>query len=318
MTQDPGSGSPMSERMQSLLSRAVEDQLSEQRQVAGALTEVHAQLTRIADRLDALQSPTGAAGGGDELAGELREAVRLLGERIDRVDAGIAAGLERAEAHDAALRELRQAFTGVAARAAQLPGREDIDALVGRVTAPIVELGNRLERVEASLVPLLERPEAPDAGDRPLPASISAGSAGEELGARAVAASEQRLTAHIDEAVLALAEALLRRRTRTSARPTVPPVAPPVAAPSATRSLLDEGDIDTDLGDEDDEDEVDAITEFRASSPTLFEPAGVSGDEVSGTGTEVGADPGLESPDDGGAGDADATRKRKPWWRPGG
>ncbi len=55
MSEDAGAGSPMSERMQSLLSRAVEDQLTEQRQVAGALGEVHGQLARIAGQLDELR-----------------------------------------------------------------------------------------------------------------------------------------------------------------------------------------------------------------------------------------------------------------------
>src|SRR4051812_8424902 len=89
MTQDPGSGPPMSERMQSLLSRAVEDQLTEQRQLAGALTEVRAQLSQLGSQLQALH---GGAAPGPQLdqalgaiAGNVRDAVRLLGERLDGV-----------------------------------------------------------------------------------------------------------------------------------------------------------------------------------------------------------------------------------------
>src|SRR4051794_21884155 len=234
MTQDPGSGVPMSERMQSLLSRAVEDQLSEQRQLAGVLAEVRTQLGQLTGQLGALQ---GAAGGDSPqleqalgaIAGNVRDAVRLLGERLDTVGrlvqerghdladqramigelkvsvdghtkalsgmtGGLAAlpafgerlealqggltglgdrlrGLEeltaavsglqqRADTVDAGLRELRQAFSGVAARAAQLPGREDVENITGRITESVDGLGGRLSRMETSIPSALERLDA--------------------------------------------------------------------------------------------------------------------------------------------------------------
>src|SRR3954447_1072755 len=86
-----GPGTPMSERMQSLLSRAAEDQLTEQRQIAGVLTDLRAQVQRITTDLAALreQSQGGEGGGSDAglsaVSADLREAVRLLGERIDGV-----------------------------------------------------------------------------------------------------------------------------------------------------------------------------------------------------------------------------------------
>src|SRR4051812_12289334 len=116
MTQDPGSGSPMSERMQSLLSRAVEDQLTEQRQLAGALTEVRAQLTQLVAQLQAAQGGGGSAPQLDQalgaIAGNVRDAVRLLGERLDGV-----ARLVQERGHDlaeqrAAIGELRDAVEG--------------------------------------------------------------------------------------------------------------------------------------------------------------------------------------------------------------
>jgi hypothetical protein len=225
----------MSERMQSLLSRAVEDQLSEQRQLAGALADVRAQLSRLSGQLEGLGGG-GAAPAAPQLeqalgtvSGEVREAVRLLGERLDGVGrlvqqrghdlaeqravlgelraavdnqtdaiAGVAGGLgavaslgeriealqsalgglgdrlrgleeltaavgalqQRSEATDASLRELRQAFSGVAARAAQLPGREDLDAVGGRVAESVDGLGGRLARLETSVPSLLERLDA--------------------------------------------------------------------------------------------------------------------------------------------------------------
>lgn len=41
-----GPGNPVAERMQALLSRAVEDQISEQRTVANALADVRGQIGR--------------------------------------------------------------------------------------------------------------------------------------------------------------------------------------------------------------------------------------------------------------------------------
>src|SRR6059058_5953885 len=90
MTVEPGgSGTPMSERMQSLLSRAVEDQLSEQRQIAGVLTDLRAQLQRITNDIAALREESHGGGSSDAalstVSADVREAVRLLGERMDAV-----------------------------------------------------------------------------------------------------------------------------------------------------------------------------------------------------------------------------------------
>src|SRR4051794_5011958 len=107
----------MSERMQSLLSRAVEDQLSEQRQLAGALTELRQQLGQLSSQLAGMQSGGASAGpavdqalGG--LAADLREAVRLLAERIDGIGR-----LVQQRGHDLAeqrtvMEELRAAVHG--------------------------------------------------------------------------------------------------------------------------------------------------------------------------------------------------------------
>jgi hypothetical protein len=85
MTVDPGgSDAPMSERMQSLLSRAVEDQMSEQRELAGALNDVRGQLERVVGELGAMRS----AGAGNSVAAitdEIRDVVRMLADRLDGV-----------------------------------------------------------------------------------------------------------------------------------------------------------------------------------------------------------------------------------------
>src|SRR3954453_17948579 len=141
MTADPGSGTPMSERMQALLSRAVEDQLSEQRQVAGAMTEVRNSLAHLGAELQQLRATAGGAA--DEeiqrqvagVAADVREVIRVLGDRIDGVNALVQqrgsdlAELRaivdselrpRVEGVDAAIRDLRGAFTGIGSRVADL------------------------------------------------------------------------------------------------------------------------------------------------------------------------------------------------------
>src|SRR3954470_16311190 len=79
-------GNPVAERMQALLSRAVEDQLSEQRTVANALAEVRAQVAAVGEGLrgaasgvavERLRTDLGA------VATELRMSTTGLGERFD-------------------------------------------------------------------------------------------------------------------------------------------------------------------------------------------------------------------------------------------
>ena len=481
MTQDPGSGQPMSERMQSLLSRAVEDQLSEQRQLAGALAEFRAQLGRLSSQLEGQQSGAGAATPQLEqalgaIAGDVREAVRLLGERLDgvgrlvqqrghdlaeqravleelkgavekhsnalggmtgglaalpafgeRIDAlqgglgGLAdrlRGLEeltaavgalqqRAEGLDTGLRELRQAFSGVAARAAQLPAREDIESITGRVAESVDGLGGRLSRLETTVPSLLERLDAlseshssledslSSLGDRleaaPTTSGAEPGSADlsvlrEDLGAirdrlessdaadaddddvqalldrldalqetllgpdgiaaqvrglvgevdadaattpvdaetvetlvaKAVAESEQRLADHVDEAILTLAEALLRRRPsrRTSGLGAVlgAEEVSSASAPVAEDDLDEEDEFDEDLGDdadddpdEDDDSDQEEDEEEDEDEDEDARPAWQTPSPASAVGPDV------ETPSE-----DDPTRKRKPWWRPGG
>jgi hypothetical protein len=77
---------PVSERMQALLARAVEDQLSEQRTVAGALAGVRAQVAAVGEGLRAAASGAAVERLRTDLAaltGELRSATSGLGERFD-------------------------------------------------------------------------------------------------------------------------------------------------------------------------------------------------------------------------------------------
>ena len=480
----------MSERMQSLLSRAVEDQLSEQRQLAGALAEVRSQLAQLGHQLEGLQPAGGQAGPHLEQAlgavtGEVREGVRLLGERVDAVTrlvqqrghdlaeqravlgelrssvddhsealAGVSSGLgalsalgdridalqstlgglgdrlrgleeltasvgtmqQRLEASDASLRELRQAFTGVAARAAQLPGREELDALGNRVAESVDALGGRMARLETAVPSLLERfdglaetqhgvqdsiaqvhsrlesaPAQPAFPAADLAAVLNdlqairdqlgttepAGSAElaaladrvealhegvlgeegviarldgldvveeesatealdaetvEEVVAQAVAESEARLTAHIDDAILVLAEALLRRRTSARGAAGGGPFA---ARPSSVAGVIededdededleDEYDEDDDLEDEDLEDEYDEDLDADDVEDEEDDKEPDDEDEevesAAATSAPAASTP-WQTPVP--AAPADTARsaaagKRKPWWRPGG
>jgi uncharacterized protein YukE len=282
---DPGSGTPMSERMQALLSRAVEDQLSEQRQVANAMTEVRNHLAHLGAELQQLRATAGGAA--DEeiqrqvagVAADVREAIRVLSERLDGVAGlvqqrgndltelrGLMGELRgvmdnelrpRVDGVDAAMRDLRGAFTGIGSRVADLPGRQEIESMLARTSQASGPVDERLEQMqgwieevhdglfgETGVHPrvqaLLEQAaEVPESSDEDLGSRI------DEAVRAAVSASEKRITAHVDEAVLALAEALLRKRSRTGTLglsafdtgeiPIVPPT-PHAAEPEPTQA----------------------------------------------------------------------------------
>lgn len=141
--------SQVAERMQALLSRAVEDQVSEQRAASAVLTDVRGQLLALSD--------------GVRLAASEASVERL----VDSVDTVLA--------------DLRAATVLLDQRLATLTERSD--ALVARFGAVEERLGHVERRLSET--------------------EQATGGANHE--------SEQRITAHVDESVLALAEALLRR-----------------------------------------------------------------------------------------------------------
>src|SRR3954454_546798 len=270
MSADPGSGTPMSERMQALLSRAVEDQISEQRQVAGAMNEVRSHLAHLSAELQQLRATAGGAA--DEeiqrqvagVAADVREAIRVLGDRLDGVaglvqqrgnDLAELRGVidselrPRVDAVDSAMRDLRGAFSGVGSRVADLPGRQDIEAMISRASTDTSGIDERLESLQGWIEEVHAGLFGEDGVHPRVEALVEQAAQGtpiDDIAARicavvrnAVTASEKRITAHVDEAVLALAEALLRKRSRTggvglSAFDTGPiPVVPPVSAEHA-------------------------------------------------------------------------------------
>lgn len=181
MTVDPGSGAPMADRMQSLLSQAVEDQRSEQRQLAGALTEVRGQLARIAAEIEGLRtaapgSPGGGGAGAEEavatVSRDIREAVRMLAERLDAVGRSVQErGADIAEmkvavedlhsavrGHTNALAGVNQALSAVPAVGERVGGLQDNlvslhDRLAGleEVAAAVDRLGLRIESADQDM-----------------------------------------------------------------------------------------------------------------------------------------------------------------------
>jgi hypothetical protein len=179
MTVDPGSGAPMADRMQSLLSQAVEDQRSEQRQVAVALTEVRGQLARISAEIDAIRSAPGGSGSADEAVAtvgrDVREAVRMLAERLDAVGRSVQErGADIAEVKVAvqdlhgAVRGHTNALAGVNQALGAVPA---VGERVGGLQDNLVSLHERLaglEELTASVDRLAMRVESADQDMREL------------------------------------------------------------------------------------------------------------------------------------------------------
>jgi ABC-type transporter Mla subunit MlaD len=175
----------MSERMQSLLSRAVEDQLTEQRQLAGVLAEVRAQLGQLTNQLQSGQPAGGGPGPQLDqalgaIAGNVRDAVRLLGERLDAV-----ARLVQERGHDlaeqrAAIGELKSglerhtnALGGMTGGLAALPAfGERIDALQSGLGG-LSERLRGLEELTAAVGSLQQRSDALDSDLRELRQAFS-------------------------------------------------------------------------------------------------------------------------------------------------
>ena len=195
----PGSGA-VSERMRELLSRAADEQLQEQRAVSSVLQDLRSQVAALGEALSRTASGAGVervAAGLAVLAGDLGTTTTSLVGRLDGLDRLVEV-----------LPSLRDEVHELAGRvAAPTTPAEVADAVVVRLAAELVDdLGPRVADVVASRVapPLVEQVSAA-VGARVL-AELS------EVVRRSAAESERRVLAHVDEAVLVLADALLRRR----------------------------------------------------------------------------------------------------------
>jgi hypothetical protein len=124
---------------------------------------------------------------------------------------------------------------------------------------------------------------------------------------QAVAASEDRLTAHIDEAVLALAEALLRRRGVRPSAATPAAAAPPATSPPPAAASQDPVEHSAEAYDEPEpepesepESESHADEDVTAADVPAWQTPASRGEPASGESSLT-----------------DVERRRRPWWRPG-
>jgi hypothetical protein len=232
VTNDPGSGTPMSERMQSLLSRAVEDQLSEQRSLAGALADVRAQIATLTQSLAANQQSSSTSTDPavvGALTTELREAMRRTGERLDTLARMVAQRGEDIVGLQASLSGLSDALKAQGEGIAGVTS--SLSTVAQRVDGIATYLGDRsagdnsrIAAIEQRLVTLQTDMTALGSYVAALSESAGGRPDGEDLDSRiraivagALVGTERRLAAHVDETVLTLAEALLRPRAVVAA-----------------------------------------------------------------------------------------------------
>jgi len=191
---NPGLSSPEStgvgERMQQLLSQAVDEQVNEQRQLQALLVEVRAALGNIQDEVRAA-SP-------DSLRTELSDHVRDTGSQLTVLD-------ERLQAMLGAVETSAQVLQGISERLERIADLVRDEAAttaraepVAEVRQEVAELRQRIDGIEGVL-----RSEVSGLHDR-LGSDLESVRAGSAEAAR-------DLAAHVDNAVLLLAEALLRR-----------------------------------------------------------------------------------------------------------
>lgn len=295
---------PVSERMQALLSRAVEDQVGEQRAVSVVLGDLRAQVADVAQELTRAVQAFPAA------LAALQQDLAELGGRLDAL---------------------------VVPTPDQVAG--GADPLVERLAPRVAELV--LARVAPALVEQITAATS---------TAVLAGVA--DLVHACTADSERRVLAHVDEAVLALAEALLRGRRSARADTGLPAGVPSPAQPAPATSVAaaeagvgpaqapqdlafpdiaapdvaDEPGVGTPVDEDGEALPVDvsgtgdiasvasvadepALEDDLASAPdlTVASSEPVTGD-VAQSASDVPAPP--EEDGDGG--------RRHPWWRPGG
>jgi hypothetical protein len=219
VTHDPGSGMPMSERMQSLLSRAVDDQRSEQRSITDALDEVRAQLEALSQEVAANREQPAdqeQASAVAALTVELRESTRRTADRLDTVARMVAQRGEDLVALQNTVAALSEHANGIATYLGER-ARDDSSRIMA-LEQRLVTLQNDMTAVGSHVSGLTEA-AATSTGDG-LDARIRS------IVASALVGTERRLSAHMEDSVLALAEAMLRRRPGGSQPEAVEPAAP--------------------------------------------------------------------------------------------
>ncbi len=242
ITPETGPVGPVSERMQALLARAVEEQVGERRAVSAALTDVQSQVTELVAsvRLGATGSSVG------ELADRTGASLDALLLRLETLQSEV----EALSALQDGTR-LQEAVGAVVARRF-----DDLDVAVSGaagVPALATDLGRLNDRVEqlAGQVAAVVVPDAQEIAvlvDQRITEQLVASVAARVTDAvRTISDdSEGRVLAHVDEAVLALAEALLRRRRNGRGGGGGEPVAPVADASSEAVQAPDAPDAPDD------------------------------------------------------------------------
>ena len=186
-----GSGA-VSERMQALLSRAVEEQVNEQREVQSLLSEVRNALTQV--QRDGRAAPAGQADLGAHLANhasETRTQLTLLDERLEAIVRAVGTSAQVLQGISGQLERLGDAIKEQTANA----GRSEP---VAQVRREVSDLRSRVDAMESSV-------RGDVAGlHQQLAADVERITASTDESTRTIAN-------HVDNAVLVLAEALLRR-----------------------------------------------------------------------------------------------------------
>jgi len=202
----PGAPAPglVSERMQALLSRAVEEQVSEQRSVSAVLADLRREVADLAEgvRLAASESSLGVlARRLDErdVAAARSAAPEQLTVSPSDLRAAVETGplAERLSSLSGTLEEVQQQLSQVVERIAELGAAAgELPALSIGMTALRSDVEQLTSRLAGSAAPGAE--EIAQVVDRRVSALLLE--------------SEGRVIAHVDDAVLVLAEALLRWR----------------------------------------------------------------------------------------------------------
>ena len=199
----PAPGGAVSERMQALLSRAVEEQVNEQRQVQSLLSDVRSALADVQN--DSRGSPGEPVDVRADLANyatDTRSQLALLDERLEALVRTVGTSAQVLQGISGQLERLAELLREQASSAGRIEP-------VVQVRREVADLRGRFDAVEATV-----------RGDV---AALQ-----ERLGAdvdrlhRATEESSRTIANHVDNAVLVLAEALLRRPISAGASATAP------------------------------------------------------------------------------------------------
>ena len=179
----------VAERMQTLLSRAVEEQVAEQQAVSAVLTELRGQVDALSEAVRRGASHNAVEQVAQSVSGvvtDIRTATSLLGQRLDLLTARLDALGSRMTSPEVGPQVDPRQRADVNAPVPEQLRDAVVEALAPRLDALAVQVADALApRLQATITEVVEAAQD---------------------------ASERRVTAHVDESVFALAQALLWRR----------------------------------------------------------------------------------------------------------